>query len=162
MRTLFYISTLVSVFGSCVNLFQIFRINIKWGISDMTVLLFGSSVMSAIQFALTQLPCLVLFQKITPPHVETTMTSFSASVVNLSNGFIGNLTGVFINNYFVGVTSTNMKYYYVLTLIGLAACVFQWFCIPLIPVQEEIDKQIIFRQEEREQMAKEGEEGVDE
>ena len=53
MKTLFYISTLISVFGLCVNLFQIFRINIKWGISDMTVLLFGSSVLSAVQFALT-------------------------------------------------------------------------------------------------------------
>ena len=90
----------------------------------MTVLLFGSSVMAAIQFALTQLPCLVLFQKITPPHVETTMTSFSASVVNLSNGFIGTITGVLINKYLVGVTSTNMKNYYVLALIGLGSCMF--------------------------------------
>ena len=69
----------------------------------MYILLFTSGIDSAIEMALSHLPCLVVFQKMTPPHVEATMMAFSTSVINLSNGLVGQLIGVWINSY-VGVT----------------------------------------------------------
>ena len=89
MRTLTYASAGIGIIYTVIDLFQIFRYNIEWGISDMAILVFGSTVMSSIQLALTLLPCMVLFQKMTPPHVESTMMAFSASVMNLSNGLVG-------------------------------------------------------------------------
>lgn len=40
------------------------------------------------------------------------MMAFSASVVNMSRGLIGSLTGAAINKYIVGVTEENMENYY--------------------------------------------------
>ena len=134
MRTLQYFGLIFAVIGLVMDLIQIFRYNIAWGISDMVFLSFSSLVLSTISFAITQLPCLVMFQKITPAHVETTMMAFSASVVNLSRGLIGQLTGAAINKYLVGVTEKNMGNYYVLTLIGFGSVIYELFIIRLIPI----------------------------
>jgi len=48
MRTLTYIGLGLAVFGLTIDLLQIFRYNIEWGISDMVVLCFGSSVIYSI------------------------------------------------------------------------------------------------------------------
>ena len=50
---------------------------------------------------------LVVFQKITPTNVEATMMALSASIVNLSRGFLGDSTGAFINHYFIKVVDLN-------------------------------------------------------
>ena len=75
------------------------------------------------------------------------MMAFSASVVNMSRGMIGQMVGVFVNKYFVGVTETDMKNFYVLSLIGLGSCVYELFIIRLIPVQSEIDATVRLRKE---------------
>jgi hypothetical protein len=92
-------------------------LNIEIGIPDFAILLFGSTVLSSISFALSQLPMLVVFQKVTPSHVEATMMALSASIVNLSRGFLGDCTGVFINHYFIKVTKEDMGNYYMLSCI---------------------------------------------
>jgi len=145
MRTLTYFGCFIGVIGLLIDLFQVFRWNLAWGISDMTVLCFGSTVLSTIGFAISQLPSLVLFQKLAPPHVEATMMAFSASVVNLSRGVIGQLTGAFINKYFVGVTAKDLSNYYILVLLGFGNILWELCIIRLIPVQKEIDAAIILR-----------------
>ena len=60
---------------------------------------------------------LVVFQKITPTNVEATMMALSASIVNLSRGFLGDTTGAFINHYFIKVTKDDMSNYYMLSFI---------------------------------------------
>ena len=62
------------------------------------------------------------------------MMAFSASVVNLSRGLLGQLTGAAINKYLVGVTKDNMENYYVLSLISLGSIVYELFIIRLIPI----------------------------
>lgn len=116
-KTLSYISVCIGFFGSAIDLIQIFRLNLQIGIPDFAILLFGSTVLASIQFALSQLPMLVVFQKITPQHVEATMMALSASIVNLSRGFLGDCTGAFINHQFVKVTKEDMSNYYILSLI---------------------------------------------
>ena len=82
------------------------------------------------------------------------MMAFSASAVNLSRGLIGQMTGVLINKYFVGVTQENMSNFYVLSLIGLGCCVYEYFIIKLIPIQSEIDACILLRKEQRDTIAR--------
>ena len=62
---------------------------------------FGGAFFGPLSFAMTQLPTLVLFQKMTPMNVEATMMAFSASIVNMSNGLMGSLTGALLNKYFL-------------------------------------------------------------
>ena len=155
MRTLTYFGCFIGLIGLLIDLFQVFRWNLALGISDMAVLCFGSTVLSTIGFAISQLPSLVLFQKLAPPHVEATMMAFSASIVNLSRGMIGQLTGAFINKYFVGVTAKDLSNYYILVLIGFGNLLWELCIIRLIPVQKEIDAAVILRQSQREEIARE-------
>ena len=68
---------------------------------------------------------LVVFNKITPPHVEATMMALNASIVNLSRGAMGETTGYFINKYFVKINKEDFikdevtKNYYILALISI-------------------------------------------
>jgi len=48
MRQLTYIGLGLGVFALTVDLWQILRYNIAWGISDMFVLCFGSSVIYSV------------------------------------------------------------------------------------------------------------------
>lgn len=73
------------------------------------------------------------------------MMAFSASVVNLSRGVIGQLTGAFINKYFVGVTAKDLSNYYILVCIGFGNLLWELCIIRLIPVQKEIDAAVILR-----------------
>ena len=53
MRTLQYVSIVLGLFSNTIDLLQFNRVNIKWGISDMVMLSFGSVVINSVSFALT-------------------------------------------------------------------------------------------------------------
>ena len=53
MRTLQYVSIVLGLFANTIDLLQFNRVNIKWGISDMVMLSFGSIVTASVSFALT-------------------------------------------------------------------------------------------------------------
>ena len=78
------------------------------------------------------------------------MMAFAASTVNLRRGFIGELTGVWINKTFVGVTGEDLSKFYILSYIGLGCIVYEFFVIRLIPILEEIDKEITTQKSLRE------------
>lgn len=151
MRTLTYWSAFLGMFIYMIDYVQAKRWNLDLGISDMFLLCFGSSIIYAVQFALTQLPSIVLFQKLIPPHVESTMSAFSAGIVNISNGLLGQMIGVAVNKWFIGVTSDDLTNYPAIPLIGLGCCFYELLIIQLIPVQSDIDEAIVIRQKEREE-----------
>jgi hypothetical protein len=80
----------------------------------MNLICFGSLLYQPIYFAINQIPSIVLCQKLAPDHVEATMMAFSASIINMSNGIIGGLTGYYINKWFVGVEEDNLSKYWIL------------------------------------------------
>ena len=116
----------------------------------MAIMVFGSSVIFSIDVALTQLPMIVLFQKMTPENVESTMMAFSASVINLSRGVIGSLTGAAINKYLVGVTEDDLSKLYILALIDLCSCFYELLIIPMIPTKKDIEEEMDKRKENEE------------
>ena len=154
MRTLTYASALITLAYSTLDLFQIYRYNIAWGIPDMTILCITSIIESAIEMSLSHLPCMVMFQKMTPPHVEATMMAFSASVMNLSNGLVGQLIGVFINKHFVGVTEKDLSNFSKLAWISIFFGIYKLFVIRFIPKMAEIKATIEVRQEQRNSIAR--------
>ena len=48
MKTLTYAATIIGLAYTSIDLLQIFRYNIEWGVSDMTILIFSSSVLSSV------------------------------------------------------------------------------------------------------------------
>ena len=123
----------------------------------MMMLVCSDIVFDGFVFAFTQLPTLVLFQKLVPDHVEATMMALSASVINLSRGLMGDLMGVFINKTFIGITEKDFEHaekdtvtdYYKLKMITFVSIVYEFLIIPMIPVKAEINKEIDLRTRKR-------------
>lgn len=77
----------------------------------------------------------------TPLNVEATMMAFAGSVLNITNGVIPRLMGVFIN-LFVGVEKGNMSNYYILKIINILFYFYMVALICLIPKKKDIDEAI--------------------
>ena len=107
-QTLVYINAVASIFIHLMNYFHAERYNLKLGISDMTVLLFGSFLIYGTKFALVELSAIVLFQKLIPPHVEATMMAFSMGVLNISLELMGQIIGVIVNQHYIGITEYDL------------------------------------------------------
>ena len=107
LRNLTLAANAVFVFTYIVSLLQALRYNIAWGISDFTTCAFSGIIASAVVFPLNVLPCLVMFQRLTPMNVETTMIAFAASLLNMANGVVGKFSGIFIN-LFIGVSKDDL------------------------------------------------------
>eukprot|EP00356_Strombidium_inclinatum_P011214 CAMPEP_0170503074 /NCGR_PEP_ID=MMETSP0208-20121228/43559_1 /TAXON_ID=197538 /ORGANISM="Strombidium inclinatum, Strain S3" /LENGTH=62 /DNA_ID=CAMNT_0010782527 /DNA_START=282 /DNA_END=467 /DNA_ORIENTATION=- len=60
-----------------------------------------------------------------PDHVESTMMAFSASIVNLSRGFMGEVIGVWVNKNFIGMTSEDLSKYNITIWIGIGGCLYE-------------------------------------
>ena len=82
-----------------------------------------------------------MFQKITPDHVESIMMAFSASIVNLSRGFTGQMIGVWMNRNFIGITATDLTNYSACIWIGIACCFYEMAIARLIPLNSDIKSQ---------------------
>lgn len=140
LRTLTYFSVVFSMIGSAISYVMIKRINIEYGISDFALMCFTHVLSYPLMMAFSVLPSLVLFQKLTPDHVEATMMAFYASVVNTSNSMLGEMTGVWVNEKFIGVSKDNMDRYIYVWYVGVATMIVQIFFIRLIPVQADVDR----------------------
>ena len=143
MRTLQYYCNSLGIMVLCIDIFQVLRHNLVLGIPDMALLVFSGTVLDSFQFAMTHLPALVLFQKLAPDHVEATIMALSASLVNTSRGLMADLVGVAINKQFVGIdqkdfenlTTESVTRCYILSLIGIVGCFYEFSIIPLIPTR---------------------------
>ena len=64
------------------------------------------------------LPSFIIMAKLIPPGVESSMMSFTTTIIALNQFIIRNMLAVAINNNFVFVTKKNMKAYSELCLIA--------------------------------------------
>ena len=69
--------------------------------------------------ALIMMPSFILLAKVIPPGCESTMMAISAAIIGFSMTALRNLTGVFINNQFVGVTKLDFEHFYILCVIQM-------------------------------------------
>ena len=71
------------------------------------------------------------------------MMAFSASIVNMSNGLMGAITGRFINKYFLKVNEENLhEKYYIIPIVQICCCFYELLIIRLIPTNQEIKEEI--------------------
>ena len=100
MRTLLLIDAFVSALFAPFAFIYVFRINIKYGIPDLPLLIFTETVTDTLSMAFVFLPMSVLFAKITPKNIEATCFALLAGVSNFRGTFRGWI-GSLINDNFI-------------------------------------------------------------
>lgn len=130
----------IGIFGSFIMLMFVLRLNLKFGIGDLTLIIFSSIVTDTLGLAFSMLPTLVLFAKITPKNIEATVFAMLTGVFNLSSTVCSPMAGVIINRFFVNVTTENLENFYILVIIQLVLSFVPLFLIRLIPSKQEIQE----------------------
>lgn len=102
-RTMILIDAVQTILIQPLYYILIFRINIQWGIPDLGLIIFASSVTDAFRTCLVVLPFTVLMAKICPKRIEATTFAVLAGIANFRTTLQG-WTGSLINETFVGVT----------------------------------------------------------
>ena len=117
------------------SLVLVFRINLAWGIPDLSLIIFSETFGEIVSQCFTFLPFAVLIAKICPKRIEATAYALFASFINLRSpmrAFIGSK----VNDIFVGVTEEDLGNYKHLVLInffcGFIPLAFLW----LIPTRK--------------------------
>jgi len=130
IRWMMFIGLLINMFGAAASI--MFVKGIYLSMPPVVFLLMSSTVTDTLYGAYTQLPAMVLFAKIIPESVESSMFALLTGLINLSNLFAAPELGVFINT-FVGVTSDNLQELWVLYCVQIGCCMIPMMFIWLLP-----------------------------
>lgn len=78
-----------------------------FGMPPLVFMVVTSTVTDLLNDAFQRLPGMVLFAKMIPSNIESSMFAMLTGLMNLSNGFTAKMLGNFIN-VFVGVEDDNL------------------------------------------------------
>ena len=76
------------------------RWNLMINVSDVWLVVFSDIVFGVLSMALSALPIMTLFARITPIGVEATIFAFLTGISNFSDGVITPNIGALINHHF--------------------------------------------------------------
>lgn len=116
IRSMMQYSVIIGIYSSIISMIFVLRWNLLIGLNDLMFIIFTDTVTSILALAFTQMPTMILFSKITPRNIEATVFAFLTGTFNFT-GIMGQWIGSFINERFVGVTSTDLSDFYKLVLI---------------------------------------------
>jgi len=111
---------------------------IYFGLDPLAFMLLTSTVTDLLQDAFQRLPGMVLFAKMIPSNIESSMFAMLTGLMNLSNGFTSKMLGNLLNR-FVGVHETNLTDLWVLYVIQAGCALLPLAFIWLIPNKEEVE-----------------------
>ena len=99
-----------------------------------------SAIFDTMEIAFTQIPMIVLFQKMVPDNVEATMMAIAAGVINFSRGTMPEMSGIFFNQ-FIGLSDKNLttENYKWVQIIPLLFTFWELLIIRLIPLNSDIE-----------------------
>jgi len=106
IRWMMFMGLLINMVGAASSV--MFVKGYYLGMPPVVFLIMSTSITDTLYGAYTQLPGMVLFAKIIPESVESSMFALLTGLINLSNLFAAPELGVLINS-FVGVTSENLQ-----------------------------------------------------
>lgn len=139
---MFALAQSVFVVADTLNFWAATRYNLIMGAPDPLLYLFGGQIAMFLEFGITFFATMLIFSKLIPPGIESTLQSIAITVLFFSIAFVRGLMGVFINNYFIGVQSGNIggDGYVKLRAIALVCS-----CLPLtymwymVPTRDEVN-----------------------
>lgn len=113
--------------------------NLTFGLPPLAFVCLTSTVTDTLYNAYTTLPAMVLFAKLIPENVESSMFAMLTGINNFSNLFASKELGIFIN-HFVGVvyseTYNNLYLVWELYLIQACCCFLPMLFVWLLPTRE--------------------------
>jgi len=112
----------------------------------MAFIVLTDTIFGVIAQAMSTLPTLALFAKITPTKIEGTVFAFLTGTTNLASNVLSPMVGVWINEKYFGVTAEDLSQYPNLCLVSLITSFLGFLVVPLIPTKLDIQEY----QEERE------------
>lgn len=108
-----------------------------FGISPLVFVIMTTTVTDTLYNAYRTLPAMVLFAKLIPDSVESSMFALLTGLTNLSNLTLSKELGILINSW-VGVTSTNLGRLWELYAIQAGCCFIPMFFVWLLPNRQEV------------------------
>ena len=110
----------------------------KMGVSVFVFLFFTSSTLFPLILGLLVITPFVLVTKMSPSHVEATVYSISASVINSFAYFLPSMIGVFWNKVWFNVSNDNLDDLYKAYIFAMCASIFSLLYIRIIPTWDEV------------------------
>ena len=128
----------LELLGGIADLGIVLRWNVALGIPDLVWAACGSVAIQFFTMGFSFLIPFVLVSKITPAHVEATVFSFAAMVINSTFG-LGRYMGTVWNKLF-DVDAENMENLHQLVMLNIALTLVTFCYLPLIPSWEAVQK----------------------
>jgi hypothetical protein len=100
IRTMMIGACFINMIGAVTTV--LYTLKITFGLSPLAFVVMTTTVTDTLYNAATTLPAMVLFAKLIPESVESSMFALLTGILNLSNLFLSKELGIFINK-FVGV-----------------------------------------------------------
>lgn len=134
-RILLSLAMIVNFIGSMTTLMYVLKITL--GMPELVFVALTSTVTDTIVLALSNLPSMVLFAKLIPCQIESSMFAVLMGLLNLSTTVLAKLLGNFYNE-FIGVTNENLediwKLYVIASVLSILPLAFIW----LLPTKKEV------------------------
>lgn len=110
---------------------------ITFGLSPIIFVVLTSTVMDTLVSAFTVLPAMVLFAKLIPQNVESSMFALLTGVLNFCSLFAAKELGVLINRS-IGVTTSNLSQLWKLYVVQASCCLLPIIFVALLPTREQV------------------------
>jgi hypothetical protein len=97
-------SYVMQFFCSGVNLANINRVNLRYGISDFHLNIVNMLLQKAVLTSLCVLPMTIMMMHVIPKNIEASMFAVISATINYSMEWGGDITGAFVCHY-LGITT---------------------------------------------------------
>jgi len=135
-RNMMLVAMVINMLGAATTV--LFTTQHTFGLPPLAFVCLTSTVTDTLYNAYTTLPAMVLFAKLIPENVESSMFAMLTGLLNFSNLFMSKEIGIFFNS-FVGVYYTeednNLYLVWKLYCIQIACCVIPMCFVWLLPVR---------------------------
>ena len=135
IRYMMISACMINLVGAMTTLMYVKDITL--GMSPLVFVVMTSTVTDTLYNAFTTLPAMVLFAKLVPDNIESSMFALLTGITNLANLFLSKELGVFINK-FVGVNDSNLDMLWKLYAIQAGCCFLPIMFIWLLPNRDQV------------------------
>jgi hypothetical protein len=137
VRNMMIIASFMRVIGGIFTIMYLKDITL--GMTPLTFVAVTGTVSEILTDAFKTMPAMVLFAKLMPKNVESSMFGLIAGILNFSNGFLSKQLGLLLNKG-VGVTNSNLNDLWKLYSIMTVCCFLPLFFVSLLPSVEAVRK----------------------
>lgn len=141
-KCMFHLAQRVFVMSDAMAVIMALKWNTYIGIPTVVLYILSGKIASVLEGTFKGMPSYILFTKLVPTGVESTMMGTIDMIMGLTCNTFREMTGVAINDRFVHVTNANLDNYYLLKVIGVCMnCIaFYFMAIGMVPTRAQAEE----------------------